>query len=126
MNKKNRLAYFASQASIQFNTYLFFKNRDDIAEASVMKISKAGIYVSVRTYGIEGLLIADNIEVNSDNETAVINGHHVQAFTPLKVKVVAKQVELRRSIELQFINSGVEKQLEEDLSMAIKNKKRRK
>ena len=104
MNKKNRLAYFASQASISFNTFLFFKEKGEQAEASVMKITKAGVFVSVRTYGIEGLLIADGVEINSDSETAMVNGQMIRAFTPLKVKIVAKSVELRRSIELHFID----------------------
>ena len=82
MNRKNRMAALASQASVQFNTYLYFKNlreksQDDILEdAIVMKITKAGIYVMIKKYGIEGLIAEDEetkISIDSEKEEAIIN-----------------------------------------------------
>lgn len=32
MNRKNRMARLASSASVQFNTYLYFKNTPDKSE----------------------------------------------------------------------------------------------
>lgn len=48
MNRKNRQAQLAGRASVQFNTFLYFKNRqDEVEDAIVMKISKAGVYIMV-------------------------------------------------------------------------------
>ena len=62
MNRKNRMAQFASRASIEFNTFLFFKNlinkekKEVIEQTMVMRITKAGVFVMIKAYGIEGLL----------------------------------------------------------------------
>lgn len=75
MNRKNRLAALASSASVQFNTFLYFKDRqNEIEEATIMKISKAGVFVIVQKYGIEGLLTNQGIEVDAEKEEAVIEG----------------------------------------------------
>jgi hypothetical protein len=48
MNRKNRLAALASQASVSFNTFMYFNARSfDKEEAIVMKMSKAGVYIMV-------------------------------------------------------------------------------
>jgi len=67
MNRKNRMAALASQASVQFNTYLYFKSLQESNDrgkcrqsASVMRISASGPYVMVKKYGIEGLLTVDS------------------------------------------------------------------
>ena len=83
MNRKNRMAALASQASVQFNTYLYFKSlqeSDDRSKcrqsASVMRISASGPYVMVKKYGIEGLLTVDGerarIDSNPEKELAVV------------------------------------------------------
>ena len=65
MNRKNRMAQFASGASVQFNTYLYFKGLQGLKreeckqDAVVMRISTGGIYVMVQKFGIEGLLNVD-------------------------------------------------------------------
>ena len=65
MNRKNRMAQLASTASVQFNTYLYFKGlqgmrREECRQsASVMRIAQSGPYVMVKKFGIEGLLAID-------------------------------------------------------------------
>ena len=62
MNRKNRMAQFASQASIQFNTFQYFKLQSEenrIVNAIVMRMTPAGVYVLIQKYGIEGLLVED-------------------------------------------------------------------
>ena len=62
MNRKNRMAQLASSASVQFNTYLFFKNQVEkegkelFEEAMIMRVSSAGVYVMIKSFGIEGML----------------------------------------------------------------------
>ena len=65
MNRKNRMAALASQASVQFNTYLYFRNMREqrkeaiIEDAIVMKVTKAGVYVMIKQFGIEGFVVED-------------------------------------------------------------------
>ena len=60
MNRKNRNARFASMASTELNTFLYFKNMLSkgkiIEEAMIMRITKAGIYITIKSFGVEGLL----------------------------------------------------------------------
>ena len=79
MNRKNRMAQLSSQASVQFNTYLYFKSlattkkQDCIQQAVVMRITQGGIYVMVQKYGIEGLLVSQRpIQCYPEKEQAVI------------------------------------------------------
>jgi len=77
MNRKNRNARFASQASTELNTYLYFRNiivkesRRLIEQAMVMRITKAGVYVMIKSFGVEGLLTdsdLQSISIDADKE----------------------------------------------------------
>lgn len=113
MNRKNRNARMASSASTELNTYLYFKNiitkesRRLIEEAMVMRVTKAGIYVMIKSFGVEGLLTDSEyqqIQIDSDKETAIINGSiTVKTFDTLKIEVIPQSVELRRQIKFAFI-----------------------
>ena len=116
------MAALASQASVQFNTYLYFKSLQEGAErtkcrqsASVMRISASGPYVMVKKYGIEGLLTVDSsaaiIESNPEKEIANVisktGGQDVlktlKVFDSVKVEIRAAMVEYRRTVELVLI-----------------------
>ncbi len=60
MNRKNRNARFASMASTEYNTFRFFENKVKqarvIEEVMVMRITKAGVYVMLKAFGVEGLI----------------------------------------------------------------------
>lgn len=123
MNRKNRMAALASQASVQFNTYLYFKSlqesndRDKCRQsASVMRISASGPYVMVKKYGIEGLLTVDGqvayIESNPEKEEARViskkgSGQQVlkvlKVFDSVNVEIKAAMVEFRRTVELALL-----------------------
>lgn len=113
MNRKNRNARFASSASTELNTFLFFNNiikkeqKRIIEEAMVMRITKAGIYVMIKSFGVEGLLKeapGQQILIDADKNTAVINQEiTIRTFDALKIEVVPSTTELRRKINFQFI-----------------------
>lgn len=113
MNRKNRNARFASSASTELNTFLFFNNmikkeqKRIIEEAMVMRITKAGIYVMIKSFGVEGLLKeapGQHILIDADKNTAVINQEvTIRTFDTLKIEVVPSTTELRRKINFQFI-----------------------
>ena len=108
MNRKNRNARFASSASTELNTFLFFNNmikkeqKRIIEEAMVMRITKAGIYVMIKSFGVEGLLKeapGQHILIDTDKNTAVINQEvTIRTFDTLKIEVVPSTTELRRKI----------------------------
>ena len=147
MNRKNRNARFASSASTELNTFLFFNNmikkeqKRIIEEAMVMRITKAGIYVMIKSFGVEGLLkeaAGQHILIDADKNTAVINQEiSIRTFDTLKIEVVPSVTELRRKINFQFIekvDTNIKKEMimeddEEDgaqsLSEAKKSKKKK-
>jgi len=69
MNRKNRMAAFASSASSDFFTFKYFsqKGGEDI-EAIILKITDVGVHVSVMKYGIEEVL-----DVGEEVKTDVLN-----------------------------------------------------
>jgi len=120
MNRKNRMAQLASQASTSFNTYSYFKVLQEkhkqlsFQTAVVMRITQAGVYVMVQKYGIEGLLAVNEdieqtqrIETNTDKEEAYLPSEGdfpqvLKVFDPINVQIIAKMVEFRRSILLIY------------------------
>ena len=113
MNRKNRNARMASSASTELSTYLYFKNminkekRRLIEEAMVMRVTKAGIYVMIKAFGVEGLITeqeGQQIKVDGDKEEAIIDGTiRVKTFDTLKIEVLPTSVEFRRKINFVFI-----------------------
>lgn len=73
----------------------------------VMRITKAGIYVMIKSFGVEGLLTefeGQTIVVDSDKEAAIVNGSiEVRTFDALKIEVLPTNVEFRRKINFVFI-----------------------
>ena len=114
MNRKNRMAQLASQASVQFNTFLFFKNqmakqpdKELLEEAIVMKVTKAGVYVMVKAYGIEGFLTevppTHTVSVDLLKETATLDGKEViQTFDSVVIQIMPVSVEFRRQLQFLF------------------------
>jgi exoribonuclease R len=103
------MAQLSSQASVQFNTYLYFKSlsqtkEDDCRQtAIIMRITQGGIYVMVQKYGLEGLLVTQgSLQCRPEQETAVINGKEVKVFDRVKVMIKAEMVEFRRSVSLLY------------------------
>jgi exoribonuclease R len=142
MNRKNRNARLASSASTELNTFLFFNNmikkeqKRIIEEAMVMRITKAGIYVMIKSFGVEGLLKeapGQIINIDADKGKALINGAiTIQTFDTLKIEVVPSSSELRRKINFQFINkvdtqvtASFDSSEAQSLSEAKKSKKKK-
>ena len=98
MNRKNRNARFASQASTELNTYLYFRNiivkesRRLIEQAMVMRITKAGVYVMIKSFGVEGLLTdsdLQSISIDADKEQAIINStENIKTFDTLNIEII--------------------------------------
>lgn len=110
MNRKNRMAQLSSQASVGFNTYLYFKalsegnkQEDCHQQAIVMRVTQSGVYVMVQKYGLEGLLVVDGaLACKPETESAEVCGNTVKVFDRVKVKIVAQMVEFRRTVSLVY------------------------
>jgi len=120
MNRKNRMAQLCQQASVQFNTYLYFKSlqgnrsKECCQSASVLRIAQGGPYVMVKKFGIEGLLTIDPamkdkiaIEASSEREEARIvfldgskEPQPLKVFDNVSVEIRAEMVEYRRTVQL--------------------------
>ena len=124
MNRKNRMAQLASQASVQFNTYLYFKSlqgnrREECRQnAAVMRVAASGPYVMVKKFGIEGLLTVDPamsssvvIESAPEREEATViltrdgstERRTLKVFDNLTVEIRAEMVEYRRTVQLVLV-----------------------
>jgi exosome complex exonuclease DIS3/RRP44 len=54
LNARHRNAQMAGRASVELHTLIFFKGRDALADARVIKVRANGLVVFVPRYGIEG------------------------------------------------------------------------
>ncbi len=66
----------------------------------VMRVTKAGVYIMIKAYGIEGMLSEDkgiSIHIDSEKEEAIINGETtLKAFDTIKIQILAVSIEFRR------------------------------
>lgn len=110
MNRKNRMAAFSSQASVAFNTYLYFKNlsntknADCFQSAVVMRVTQGGVYVMVQKYGLEGMLAIENLSVKylPERETVIIDSKDIRVFDRVNVFIRADMIEFRRTVSLIY------------------------
>ena len=114
MNRKNRNARFASSASTELNTYLYFKNmvknknKPIVEEAMVMRVTKAGLYVMIKSFGVEGLISDEErfqrVEVDTETDTVLVNGSiQVRTFDTVQIEIIPESIEFRRQIKFKFI-----------------------
>ena len=72
-----------------------------------MRVTKAGIYVMIKSFGVEGLLTeseGQSISIDSDKEVALVNSSvEVRTFDTLKIEILPTSVEFRRKINFLFI-----------------------
>lgn len=73
-----------------------------------MRITKAGIFVMIKSFGVEGL-IADSqyqkVQVDTEKEQALVNGAElVRPFDTLRIKILPESVEFRRQIKFIYIS----------------------
>ena len=103
-----------------------------------MRITKAGIQVMIKSFGVEGLLKeapGQHILIDADKNVAVINQQiNIRTFDTLKIEVVPITTELRRKINFQFIekvDNNVKKEMimeegDEDIAQSLSEAKKSK
>ncbi|KAM3146946.1 hypothetical protein pb186bvf_001100 [Paramecium bursaria] len=102
MNMRHRYARFASRASSDYHTYLFFKNqKEQIQQAIITGITEKAVSVLLPRYGLEGFI--DSVQ-NEDKISANIQGQNFRIFDYIKVKVEVELKNFHKKIHLQFVN----------------------
>ena len=69
-----------------------------------MRITQGGVYVMVKKFGIEGLLVTQgkSLQCNPEKETALVNGKQFRVFDRINVEIKAEMVEFKRSVSLIY------------------------
>ena len=90
LNYRHRMAQQASRSSVELYTHLFFKDKNVVEDAFVIRILKNGFSVIIPTYGIEGIVYSKEMDQNKlkvgMNGISWENGA-VNLFDKVKVKV---------------------------------------
>ncbi|KRX06611.1 Nucleic acid-binding, OB-fold [Pseudocohnilembus persalinus] len=117
MNLRNRNARFASRASSDYNTFLFFKDKGDVeAKGIVTSITKQGVIILIEQFGFEGQMkyAQQDQELNSQlfkeqkQDLIVefyVNGKKKKLFDYINVKVIIFFNKIQYNIKIKFINA---------------------
>ncbi|KAL4471595.1 hypothetical protein ABPG74_008488 [Tetrahymena malaccensis] len=116
MNMRNRMARFASRSSSDYNTYLFFKDKQIEEVAMVSSISKTGATVVVPRYGLEGQIKFNEKDLKENEKLLqelkqsqsliidfVVNGNRHKLFDYLKVRVSVGMKNFHKQITLEYL-----------------------
>lgn len=110
MNMRNRMARFASRASSDYHTYLFFKGKSLVEDGMVTNITPNGFFVILPRYGLEGFIefskedkeknVSKGKEINTK---FVIKGKTHSIFDHIKVKIEVELKSFHKQINLEYI-----------------------
>lgn len=113
MNRKHRMAQFASRASAAFQSYLLFRGKVQVEEAVIMQISGEAMYAIVPRYGIEGLVNfnKEKVEFKPAEYAIFIDNKKYAVFDHIMVTITSSNKDNRFSVKLEYKGS-VEKNVE--------------
>ena len=107
---RNRMARFASRASSDYHTYLFFKGKKLIEDAMITNIRNDGFSVILPRYGLEGFIEMvsgeiGKIEEKEEFRTRVsIKGKEFKIFDHIKVKIEVELKSFHKQINLEYVS----------------------
>jgi len=108
---RNRMARFASRASSDYHTYLFFKGKSLVEDAMITNIIANGFSVILPRYGLEGFI---EFEKEDKEKNAVgdkeefrtkvaVKGKEHRIFDHIKVKIEVELKSFHKQIHLEYI-----------------------
>lgn len=101
LNMRHRMARFASRASSDYHTYLFFKNRQNCVEKAIITgIQPKGVTVMLPRYGLEGFLAAEMCEKLS----VLMEGRKYRIFDYIDVQVQVELKHFTKKINLKYVD----------------------
>lgn len=108
INLKHRNAQWASRASSDLHTFMFFKKKGEtLARAVVIRVRKSGMQVSIARYGIEGVVVLPEADwdLDEDAQTARKKSDasvRIAVFDRIEVKVAADDSNFRNRTLITF------------------------
>jgi len=107
INVKHRMAQFASRASADLHTFMFFnKKGEQSAEAIVMRIRRSGMQVNVPRYGIEGVVAMpeEEWEVREDEQfiQSKKEAGRIDIFAHIIVTIQSDNSDFRNRTHIRF------------------------
>ncbi|EGR33437.1 rnb family protein, putative [Ichthyophthirius multifiliis] len=116
MNMRNRNARFASRASSDYNTYLFFKDKQVEEIGMVSSINQKGFIVIIPRYGLEGQIQFNEQDLD-DNEKLlqellqkedliidfITNRNRHKLFDYIKVRISIGMKNFHKQIKLEYL-----------------------
>ena len=110
MNMRNRMARFASRASSDYHTYLFFKGKSLIEDAMITNIAANGFSVILPRYGLEGFIEfgEEDRKRNSEGKEefrtrVIVKGKEHKIFDHIKVKIEVELKSFHKQINLEYM-----------------------
>lgn len=108
MNMRNRMARFASRASSDYHTYLFFKGKKMIEDAMITNIRNDGFSVIMPRYGLEGFIPLEEREREKEEKEEFITkvrikGKEFRIFDHIKVKIEVELKSFHKQINLEYV-----------------------
>lgn len=109
INRRNHAAQMASRGSTALHTLLYFKNREVLEEAMVMKVRANGFIALVPRFGVEGIVYVhdtregqnDDWTLSEDEQTlSGPSGVEIRVFDTVAVKLSAPEHSERVKMEL--------------------------
>merc|ERR1712060_299684 len=108
INLKHRMAQWASRASADLHTFMYFNGKGaKTAEAIVTRIRRAGMYVNIPRFGIEGVVTMPEEDWSIDEEQQRISsrkdaGVKIVVFDHVMVNIEADGSDFRNRTFLRF------------------------
>jgi len=108
INVKHRMAQWASRASADLHTFMFFNAKGaQEAEAVVTRIRRSGMQVTVPRYGIEGVVAMPEAEWEVDEDEQLITskkdpGLKISVFRHIMVNIQSDNTDFRNRTLVQF------------------------
>ncbi|CAD8155345.1 unnamed protein product [Paramecium pentaurelia] len=103
LNMRHRMARFASRASSDYHTYLFFKNRtQQIDQAIITGILADKVTVMIPRYGLEGTIEAQII----DRMNIIIQGIRHRIFDYIQVEVSVELHSFHKKIHMKYMKNN--------------------
>ena len=93
LNHRHTLAQHAGRASVGLHTLIFFRSREAVEDAHIIKVKENGVVVLVPRYGIEGIVYVSErgkrspFEYDAKKDTLSAPGCVLKTFDKVRVKI---------------------------------------
>lgn len=137
INYRHRMAQYASRASVNLHTHIFFRGKKSQEEGYVLFIRQNAVQILIPKYGLEGTLyVKSDMDVVFDEQVPSLTCENVtlRLFQKLKVQLTLDQSNVQHEkLEVKLvepyipglaINDMIEADMEMEAQESAKNEKR--